>query len=343
MDFAEKMARSLAALLGILAVSSTAAASGEGAPAAESVVFGRLSACVVDPGATAVFLERVLGWKATPLATSVLAAERRSGADTFVLADARGFQLELAHATSCGNDPYKYLSFVASDLDSVLRRLPVGSGPVADARNPDAATRSPVEVPSNVTGGTPIVLESVPGPSMLRQRGTGTIRADRIAIFVADLERSARFYTNVLGLQRNPQIVELNGAENARSGGLKATFIDANGVWLALVQPVGPGPLMDYLNDHGDGHIAELILEVDDLGAFYDRMSAMGISLVDTRGEPVDPNEKAHVLWPYGDRIAYLPSASAGGLVIELVQRGPTETSLMERRDRAAKIMRATR
>lgn len=165
----------------------------------------------------------------------------------------------------------------------------------------------------------------------------GAPRVDRIAIIVRDAEATARFYTDVVGLQRAAETFTMDGGTNARSGGMKVKFVDAGGVWLALVQPVGPGPLMDYLDEKGDGFIAELIVEVDDLDAFYDRMRARGITMVDTRGEPLDEREKAHVLAPFGDRIAYFPVGVSRGMVIEVSQRGPRSTSLIHRRDRSTR------
>lgn len=336
-----RIVRWVFALLGVVLASSisvnAAAPPGMAMPPHDSVGFGRLSACVADPKATGAFLSRVLGWRAMP---SVQTAKQQRSASSLVVTDVRGFQLQLSRAADCGDVPYKQLSFVAKDVESVLGRLRKFSPAPAGVRELRSPGSTPLIVPKDVTAGTSVTVESASQHPASSVRGTGTVRVDRIAIFVADLERSARFYTDVLGLRRNPEIIELEGAENARSGGLNVSFIDANGVWLALVQPVGAGPLRDYLVEHGDGHIAELIVEVDDLSAFYDRMVASGIALVDTRGEPVDPQVKAHVLWPYGDRIAYFPAAVAGGLVIELAQRGPPATSLLERRDRAGEKLR---
>lgn len=163
---------------------------------------------------------------------------------------------------------------------------------------------------------------------------TALPRVDRVAIIVSDLEKAADFYVKHLGLKRHPLKIELGGETNERSGGMIGTFIDANGIWLALVQPVGPGPIQDYIDQKGDGAIAELIVEVNDLSAYYDRMKSRGIQLVDTRGQPLDENEKAHVLEPYEDRIAYLPTDVSHGMVIELFQRGPEATSLLHMRDK---------
>jgi len=165
------------------------------------------------------------------------------------------------------------------------------------------------------------------------QFAPSTPRVDRIAIIVEDVKKSADFYTKVLGLKRHPTIFEMDGGKNARSGGMKVSFVNAGPVWLALVQPVGPGPLMDYLREKGDGHIAELIIEVDDIAAYYDQMKRKGIHLVDTRGNPLDDKEKAHVLQPFGDKIAYFPTSVSRGMVIEVSERGPRATSLIQRRD----------
>lgn len=158
-------------------------------------------------------------------------------------------------------------------------------------------------------------------------------RTDRLAIIVRDLESTARFYTDVMGLKRHPMKFGVDASTNESVGGMKATFIDANGVWLALVQPVGPGPLMDYLNENGDGHVAELIVEVDDLGAFYEKMKAKGVTLINIDGTPLSDDKKYHVLEPYGDKLAYIPEDVSCGITIEVFERGPRETSLIHQRD----------
>jgi catechol 2,3-dioxygenase-like lactoylglutathione lyase family enzyme len=158
-------------------------------------------------------------------------------------------------------------------------------------------------------------------------------RIDRIAIIVADVHKTAAFYREVLGLRRHTPVFTLPGEGNAQSGGMKVQFIDARGVVLALVQPDGPGPLADYLARNGDGFLAEIIAEVDDLGAFYDRMKARGIHMVGTDGKPLDDRVKAHVLQPFGDRIAYFPADVSHGITIEIAQRGPHATSLIHARE----------
>ena len=160
-------------------------------------------------------------------------------------------------------------------------------------------------------------------------------RMSHISIVVADLERSAGFYTDVMGLKRHPMRLGIDAGSNENIGGMNAAFIDANGIWLELFQPQGPGPLMDLLNEKGDGYIAELCTEVNDLGAYYDAIKAKGVQLVGIDSTPLDDNEKFYVLDPYGDKIAYFPAEVSRGITIEVIERGPRETSILHRRDDA--------
>ena len=164
----------------------------------------------------------------------------------------------------------------------------------------------------------------------LHQQGP---RMSHISIVVADLESTASFYTDVMGLKRHPMQLVIDAATNEEIGGMKAAFIDAGGVWLELFQPVGPGPLMDLLNEKGDGYVAELCTEVDDLAAYYDSMKAKGVQMVGIDGTPLDDSEKYYVLDPYGDKIAYFPAEVSRGLTVEVIERGPRETSILHRRD----------
>ena len=156
-------------------------------------------------------------------------------------------------------------------------------------------------------------------------------RMSHISIVVADLEKTASFYTDVMGLKRHPMKFEVEAEANEGVGGLKACFIDANGVYLELFQPTGPGPLMDLLSEKGDGYVAELIAEVDDIAAYYDEVKTKGVQMVGLDGSPLDENEKCIVLEPHGDKIAYFPADVCRGLTIEIIERGPKETSVMHK------------
>lgn len=165
---------------------------------------------------------------------------------------------------------------------------------------------------------------------ILHQQGP---RMSHVSIAVADLESTASFYTDVMGLKRHPMPLRIEAGSNEVIGGMKAVFIDAGGVWLELFQPEGPGPLMDLLNEKGDGHVAELCAEVDDLGAYYDSMKAKGVQMAGIDGTPLEDSEKFCVLDPHGDKIAYFPPEVSCGMTIEVIERGPRDKSILHRRD----------
>lgn len=158
-------------------------------------------------------------------------------------------------------------------------------------------------------------------------------RTDHISIIVEDLERTAAFYADLLGLRRHPRPVVLEADSNPDVGGMEAVFIDANGVWLELVRPKGPGPLRDLLQEKGDGHLAELCVEVDSLDDYSAQLKAKGVTLVNLDGTPFEAGRENFVLQPYGDRAAYFPQDISCGMVIEAYERGLRETSILHRRD----------
>lgn len=148
---------------------------------------------------------------------------------------------------------------------------------------------------------------------------------DHIAIWVKDLEATASFYTDVLGLERFEREIDTSTEnDNEKIGAFKACFIDAKGCWLELVQPVGPGALMDTLNEKGDGYLGELCVCVNDLDAYNETMKAKGIQMVNIDGSALD--SKNCVLEPYGEKMAYFPTELTCGMVVEVVQPGPDDT-----------------
>ena len=334
---------------------------------------GHVAIFVDDIEAASTFLTQTIGWRRHPMAFGVPEAESTTGGMDLAFIDANGLWLELVAPTSPGPGKdilarqgsgfIGELAFETREFDRVRTamqskgivlqamdgtplandgaiRQGLGKGGASHDRSvriaywPVELSRgTSVEVFEYRTDGKDDVFTIRDRTWTSQPFPPNTPRLDRIAIIVADAERTARFYTDVVGLKRHPETFKLDGGANERSGGMQVVFVDAGGVWLALVQPVGPGPLMDYLTAKGDGFIAELIAEVDDLGAYYDAMKAKGIHMVDTSGNPLDDSEKAHVLEPYGDRIAYFPTSVSHGIVIEISQRGPAATSLIAKRD----------
>lgn len=327
---------------------------------------------VDDMEKTSRFLTDVMGWQRHPLEIGI-DADETTGGMRGAFFDAGGFWLELILPTGPGpgmdilNEQgagaLVEINFEAIDYEAVLSRMhdqgirmlnmdgtPLRNGGtiqegVIEAGEIEEPGQRIAYWPTSLSRGTSVeVYERGDETSLIverdkqwgnRERDPKAPRLDRIAIFVEDLEASARFYTDVLGLERHPMGFGLEADANEEVGGMSGAFIDANGVWLALIQPRGPGPLMDTLKEKGDGYLAELIVEVDDIERFYDDLQAKGIPLLDINGAPLPDNEKASVLAPYGDRIAYLPEDVSCGMTIEVCQRGPRETSLIHRRDDA--------
>lgn len=114
---------------------------------------------------------------------------------------------------------------------------------------------------------------------------------DHINIVVSDLERSVRFYTELLGL-RETRRARLTGAWIEAIVGLAGVEAE-----VAYVQPPGGGPRIELIKYHapkgelipqnqipntlGLRHIA---FQIDDMGALYKRLRAAGVQFF---GEPV--------------------------------------------------------
>lgn len=158
-------------------------------------------------------------------------------------------------------------------------------------------------------------------------------RIDHVSILVEDAEQAAAFYTDVMGLARKDDKLDLGEESKEQFGSFEAIWIDANGVWLELVQPTGPGPLMDTLSEKGNGHPLEIIAEIDDIDAYYDLVKSRGVNMVAYDGTPLSSEEKAELIPTTGERIAYFPREVSCGMTIEVYERGPVETSALHKRD----------
>jgi catechol 2,3-dioxygenase-like lactoylglutathione lyase family enzyme len=160
-------------------------------------------------------------------------------------------------------------------------------------------------------------------------------RIDRVGILVKDLEKTAAFYTETMGLERHSEDFVLQADAN-EVGGMKIAFVkasEAESVWLQLIQPTSPGHAMDLLKEKGDGYAMEMSVEVDDLDAYYDQTSAKGVTMVNFDGSQLAPGTKWNRVEPYGDRFCYFPLNESQGLRIMMYERGPRDTSILHRRD----------
>jgi predicted enzyme related to lactoylglutathione lyase len=126
---------------------------------------------------------------------------------------------------------------------------------------------------------------------MTASSGLGPIM--QILVPVADVEKAADFYEQVLGL---PLLFKYPG--NA--------FFDADGVRLYLAQPDEPG----------FGGTATIYFRVDDVGATFDRLEAAGAKV---RERPeIAHRDEAYDLWlafvqdPDGNNIGLMREAPKG-------------------------------
>jgi len=124
-----------------------------------------------------------------------------------------------------------------------------------------------------------------------------------IGIAVPDLKEATRFYTEVLGLA-------IYGLEELPHYGVEMAFMPVGDIEIELVTPTSPhSPVAKFLERHGPGfqHIA---YRVADVAEEFDRLTALGVRMVDPEPRP----------GPHNTLCAFVHPKDAGGVLIELVQ-----------------------
>lgn len=80
--------------------------------------------------------------------------------------------------------------------------------------------------------------------------GAAAQAVDHVAIAVADADAAARTFASLLGYA-------VTGDEVVRAAGVRLVYLsgatDADVTQLQLVQPLGPGPVAEFLASHGEG------------------------------------------------------------------------------------------
>ena len=127
-------------------------------------------------------------------------------------------------------------------------------------------------------------------------------RIDHISIVVEDFDRAFDFYANLLGL-------EVLKVEESELHGVKAAFLRVGDMMVEIIQPLGDGPIADFLEQRGPGfhHVA---FEVPDLPEALDEVAGAGIRVL---GEP-----KPGI---HGGRISFLHPKSTQGTMVELCDK----------------------
>jgi len=322
---------------------------------------------------TSAFLTDALGWSRSPLVFGVGKDWNEFGGMKLAFINANGLWLELVQPTtpgpgmdllqSKGPGALVELDFHVADLNETIAGLrargiePVGmdgkplrkGGLLTEWYLANGTRGSGDErlayVPLDVSHGTSVELFwEYPSGVVLRRdaiwKRTGvepsrTVpRLDHVVVLAADLEKTSKFYTSVLGLKRIRLTQGLPRAwmhSRMRHAWLKAN--DKN-FWIELISPRTPSSGGKLLHALGDGAIVELDAEVPNINAFYDQMKQKGINMTAGDGTPL-PAGKKSVLTPSGDRFCYFPRDKSAGMRIMIFQRG-SASSIFSRRDEAA-------
>lgn len=130
------------------------------------------------------------------------------------------------------------------------------------------------------------------------------VRLDHIGVAVRSIDDALRFYRGSLGVEPSRRVVvEQEQAEIA--------MLRVGDPRIELIEPTAEdSPVQKFLDKRGEGlhHIA---LEVDDLEAAVERLTANGARLTDDEIR----------IGAEGYRYVFIHPKSAGGVLIELIER----------------------
>ena len=133
-------------------------------------------------------------------------------------------------------------------------------------------------------------------------------KLDHIGIAVEDLDSAIETY-KTLGFT-------VESVEDVPGFGVKVAFLPMESGSVELVQPVtDDSAIAKFIEKKGQG-IHHLCFEVEDIRAELARLEAAGVQLVDK-----EPRQGAH-----GTLVAFLHPKSTGGVLIELAQKGASDT-----------------
>jgi catechol 2,3-dioxygenase-like lactoylglutathione lyase family enzyme len=158
---------------------------------------------------------------------------------------------------------------------------------------------------------------------------------EHLAVWVKDLDKTAAFLNDVLGWRRHPLQFGVDN-DSKVFGGMKLAFVDANGIWLELVEPTTPGPGMDFLNEKGKGALVELDFFVDDFDKAAATVRAKGLQPMGMDGKPL-VNGGLLREWAIKDgkrvrgdeRILYMPMDVSRGTSVEIGWEYPSGVVLL--------------
>jgi methylmalonyl-CoA/ethylmalonyl-CoA epimerase len=142
-------------------------------------------------------------------------------------------------------------------------------------------------------------------------------RIDHVAVAVKDLEKTLRFFTQILDLEPSVKV------KIAHAPHTKAAFIPVGDVEIEFLEPTDPqSSIAEFIARKGEG-LHHISIQVRNVEETLDGLRKKGIKLID---------EKPRIGF-HGVNIAFLNPESTNGILIELCQESKTrEHAIRENR-----------
>jgi methylmalonyl-CoA/ethylmalonyl-CoA epimerase len=148
----------------------------------------------------------------------------------------------------------------------------------------------------------------------MNRRGIGSNVVCQVGLIVRDIERSMEAYSRIFGVPK-PEFIVTDGQEIAHTryrgeptdAQAKLAFFDMGQVTLELIEPIGgPSTWQEFLDERGEGvhHIAFFVKDTDQVVASLEQNDIAVIQQGDYTG----------------GRYTYMDSASALGVILELLE-----------------------
>jgi len=133
-----------------------------------------------------------------------------------------------------------------------------------------------------------------------------SLTIDHVGIAVKSLDDRLRFWRDALGMS-------VAGREHVPTEGVVVAFLPAGDARVELLEASRPdSPIARFVEKHGEG-IHHVTFQVEAIQPVLDRLRAAGVPLLDEAPRP----------GASGTQVAFLHPRAAGGVLVELVEKGP--------------------
>lgn len=322
---------------------------------------------------SAKFLHDTLGWKLHPMVSGVPDDNPVYGGMDPRFVDASGLWLELVQPTTAGpgtdfmeekgNGAIVERDFFVQGFDRNVALMKargidligmdgkpmVGDGllqeyvmvdgrrAVADERLSylpfDLAQATSLEMGWEYPDGDVYVRDAQWSPALATPKHSP--RLDHVVVLAQDLEASAKAYSYALRSPRHDLATGLRrdwvGVTEEGHAWLQG---NTQGFWIGIVTPQRNRNGTAAVQRFGDGNIMELVAELQDTGASYDRMQQLGITMTVGDDRPSPRGKKPLTMRRTGDRHACFPLNRSEAMRSVVTQRGSGSSSVNHLRDR---------